>query len=46
VVLFDNRSVIHRVRRFDLAERREFTRAATMEQTPALAVSESFSTTA
>lgn len=46
VVLFDNRSVAHRVRRFDLAEPRELTRAATMEVTPALQMSESYSAAA
>jgi alpha-ketoglutarate-dependent 2,4-dichlorophenoxyacetate dioxygenase len=36
VVFFDNRSVLHRVRRFDLSERRELTRAATLDDVPPL----------
>ena len=40
VAMWDNRAVLHRGRRFDMTERREMRRVATVDDIPALPVSE------
>ena len=40
VVMWDNRAVLHRGKRFDMSERREMRRVATVDDVPSLPVDE------